>query len=39
VDADALEMARAELPPATTYGPETVAETVRLIAAHQGGAL
>ena len=39
VDADALEMARAELPPAGTYGPETVAEAVRLIAAHQGGML
>ena len=39
VDTDALEMARVELPPATTYGPETVAEAVRLIAAHQGGAL
>jgi hypothetical protein len=34
-----IEQVRATLPPATTYGPETVAEATRMIAAHQAGYL
>ena len=32
-----IEKIRATLPPARTYGPETVAEAARMIAAHQAG--
>jgi predicted TIM-barrel fold metal-dependent hydrolase len=32
-----VEQIRASLPPARTYGPETVADAARLIAAHQAG--
>ncbi len=32
-----IEKVRATLPPATTYGPETVADAARMIAAHQAG--
>ena len=39
VDATQLELARAELPPAPVYGPQTVAEARRHIAAHQGSAV
>ena len=34
-----IEKVRATLPPATTYGPETVADAARMIAAHQAGYL
>ena len=34
-----IEKVRATLPPATTYGPETVADAARMIAAHQAGSL
>ncbi|HEV7721083.1 MAG TPA: amidohydrolase family protein, partial [Iamia sp.] len=37
VAATDIEQIRANLPPATTYGPTTSAEALRLIAAHQGG--
>jgi hypothetical protein len=30
---------RATLPPARTYGPQTVADAARMIAAHQAGYL
>ncbi len=35
----AVEQIRASLPPARTYGPETVADAARMIAAHQAGYL
>jgi hypothetical protein len=34
-----IEKIRATLPPARTYGPETVADAARMIAAHQAGYL
>lgn len=34
-----IEKVRATLPPAQTYGPETVADAARMIAAHQAGYL
>lgn len=39
LDPDDVELVRASLPPARTYGPETAAEAAKLIAAHQGGLL
>jgi predicted TIM-barrel fold metal-dependent hydrolase len=39
VDTGELELVRAALPPARTYGPETAADAARLIVAHQGGLL
>jgi predicted TIM-barrel fold metal-dependent hydrolase len=38
VDTAELELVRASLPPAPTYGPTTAAEAARIIAAHQSGA-
>jgi predicted TIM-barrel fold metal-dependent hydrolase len=37
LSADEVEAIRASLPPAATYGPTTVTEAARLIAAHQAG--
>jgi len=34
-----VDQIRAALPPARTYGPDTVAEAARMIAAHQAGYL
>ncbi len=38
-DPSEIEKIRATLPPAQTYGPQTVAEAARMIAAHQSGYL
>jgi uncharacterized protein len=39
LSASDVEQIRATLPPAHTYGPETVADAARMIAAHQAGYL